>query len=167
MHRHAGALPRINRKAVEYTIMAGLATNGKINNLSKMDRKNYFYPDLPKAYQVSQFERPLSIGGYIELDSGKRIRINHIHLEEDAGKLVHKGGKTYIDYNRGGVPLMEIVSEPDIRSIEEGIEYLEKLQMIMRYIGVSDCKMQEGSMRCDVNISVRPAGSESSVYALR
>ncbi len=155
-----GALPRINRKAVEYTIMAGLATNGKINNLSKMDRKNYFYPDLPKAYQVSQFERPLSIGGYIELDSGKRIRINHIHLEEDAGKLVHKGGKTYIDYNRGGVPLMEIVSEPDIRSIEEGIEYLEKLQMIMRYIGVSDCKMQEGSMRCDVNISVRPAGSE-------
>ena len=153
-----GSLPVINKKVLAYAIRAGLATHGKISEITSMDRKNYVYPDLPKAYQISQFENPVSVGGYIELDSGKRIRLNHIHMEEDAGKLVHEGGYTYIDYNRGGVPLIEIVSEPDISSVEEAREYVEKLQLIMRHIGVSDCKMQEGSMRCDVNISVHREG---------
>ena len=125
-----------------------------------MDRKNYVYPDLPKAYQISQYDKPLCSNGYIELKNGRKIRILRIHIEEDAGKLVHEHGDTYVDYNRGGVPLIEIVTEPDIRSIDEAIEYVEKLQLIMKYIGVSDCKMQEGSLRCDVNISVRPKGSE-------
>ena len=153
-----GSLPVINREVLIYAIKAGLATNCKIASVTKMDRKNYVYPDLPKAYQISQFEEPVAVGGYIELDSGKRIRINHIHMEEDAGKLVHENGYTYVDYNRGGVPLIEIVSEPDIASVEEAREYVEKLQLIMRHIGVSDCKMQEGSMRCDVNISVNRKG---------
>lgn len=125
-----------------------------------MDRKNYCYPDLSKAYQISQLYAPLIIGGYVELSNGRKIRLHHIHIEEDAGKLIHQHGDTYVDYNRGGVPLIEIVSEPDIRSIDEAREYVEKLQQVMRYIGISDCKMQEGSMRCDVNISVRPKGSE-------
>jgi len=123
-----------------------------------MDRKNYVYPDLPKAYQISQYDEPLCEKGYIELDSGKRIGITRIHIEEDAGKLIHENGYTYIDYNRGGVPLIEIVSEPDISSAEEAKEYAEKLQLTMRYIGISDCKMQEGSMRCDVNLSLRKPG---------
>lgn len=154
-----GTLPKINKQAVKYAIMAGLALNCEIANISKMDRKNYCYPDLPKAYQISQLYKPLCNHGYVQLSSGKKIRLNHIHIEEDAGKLVHKRGDTYVDYNRGGVPLIEIVSEPDIRSVDEAKEYVEKLRQIMRYIGVSDCKMQEGSMRCDVNISVRPEGS--------
>ena len=107
-----------------------------------MDRKNYVYPDLSKAYQISQFDQPLCKNGWIELDSGKRIRIHRIHIEEDAGKLVHQRGDTFVDYNRGGVPLIEIVTEPDIRSVDEAREYVEKLQLIMKYIGVSDCKMQ-------------------------
>ncbi len=155
-----GVLPKLNRAVVDYAIRAGLATNCKIANISKMDRKNYCYPDLPKAYQISQYDKPLCENGYIQLSNGRRIRLNRIHIEEDAGKLIHKKGDTYIDYNRGGVPLIEIVSEPDIRSVEEAKEYVEKLQQIMRYIGVSDCRMQEGSMRCDVNVSVRPVGSE-------
>ena len=155
-----GTLPRLNKRVVEYAIRAGLATNCEIAEISKMDRKNYCYPDLPKAYQISQYDMPLCRNGYIELSNGRRIRILRIHIEEDAGKLVHSRGSTLVDYNRGGVPLIEIVSEPDIRSVEEAKEYVEKLQLIMRYIGVSDCKMQEGSMRCDVNISVRPEGSE-------
>ena len=155
-----GTLPKLNEKVVEYAIKAGLATNCEISRISKMDRKNYVYPDLPKAYQISQFDQPLCKNGYIELSNGRKIRILRIHIEEDAGKLVHTRGDTYVDYNRGGVPLIEIVSEPDIRSIDEAKEYVEKLQQIMRYIGVSDCKMQEGSLRCDVNISVRPAGQE-------
>lgn len=155
-----GAMPKLNEQVVNYAIMAGLATNCTIAKTSMMDRKNYCYPDLPKAYQISQFDRPLCENGYIELSSGKKIRINRIHIEEDAGKLIHKDGDTYIDYNRGGVPLIEIVSEPDIRSADEAREYVEKLQQIMRYIGISDCRMQEGSMRCDVNISVREEGSE-------
>ncbi len=155
-----GTLPRLNKKVVEYAIMAGLAANCEIAHISKMDRKNYCYPDLPKAYQISQYDMPLCKNGYIPLSNGRRIGITRIHIEEDAGKLVHQDGNTFVDYNRGGVPLIEIVSEPDIRSIDEAREYVEKLQLIMRYIGVSDCKMQEGSMRCDVNISVRPAGSE-------
>ncbi len=156
-----GTLPKLNRQVVRYGIMAGLATHGEIAEISKMDRKNYCYPDLSKAYQISQLYAPLSKGGYVELSSGKKIRLHHIHIEEDAGKLIHQHGDTYVDYNRGGVPLIEIVSEPDIRSIDEAREYVEKLQQLMRYIGISDCKMQEGSMRCDVNISVRPQGSET------
>ncbi len=155
-----GTLPKLNEKVVEYAIMAGLATNCEIAEIAKMDRKNYCYPDLPKAYQISQYDKPLCEHGYIELSNGRKIRITRIHIEEDAGKLIHNHGDTYVDYNRGGVPLIEIVSEPDIRSPEEAREYVEKLQQIMRYIGVSDCRMQEGSMRCDVNISVREAGSE-------
>ena len=157
---HPGTLPKINKRAVEFAIKAGLATNGEINLESYMDRKNYFYPDLPKAYQVTQLEKPISVGGFIELDSGKKIRIHHIHLEEDAGKLVHKGKATFVDYNRGGVPLVEIVTEPDFRSADEAVEYLEKLQLLMRYVEVSDCKMQEGSLRCDVNTSVRLHGTK-------
>ncbi len=156
-----GTLPKLNRQAVRYAIMAGLSTHGEIAEISKMDRKNYCYPDLSKAYQISQLYAPLSIGGYVELSNGRKIRLHHIHIEEDAGKLIHQHGDTYVDYNRGGVPLIEIVSEPDIRSIDEAREYVEKLQQVMRYIGISDCKMQEGSMRCDVNISVRPVGSET------
>lgn len=155
-----GTLPKLNKKVVEYAVKAGLATNCKIRNVSKMDRKNYTYPDLPKAYQISQFDKPICYDGYIKLSSGKNIRINRIHIEEDAGKLIHEGGDTYIDYNRGGVPLIEIVTEPDFRSIDEVIEYLEKLRLIMKYIGVSDVKMQEGSLRCDVNISARKKGDE-------
>ncbi len=155
-----GALPVLNKRVVEFAIRAGLATNCKINAVTHLDRKNYCYPDLPKAYQISQFDKPLCEHGFVTLDSGKRIGITRIHIEEDAGKLVHESGYTYIDYNRGGVPLIEIVSEPDISSPAEAREYVEKLQLIMRYIGVSDCKMQEGSMRCDVNISVMPEGSK-------
>ena len=155
-----GTLPKLNKRVVEYAIRAGLATNCEIAEISKMDRKNYCYPDLPKAYQISQYDMPLCNHGYIQLSNGRKIRILRIHIEEDAGKLVHSRGSTMVDYNRGGVPLIEIVTEPDFRSVDEAKEYVEKLQLIMRYIGVSDCKMQEGSMRCDVNISVRPEGSE-------
>ncbi len=156
-----GTMPKLNRQAVRYAIKAGLATHCTINPIAKMDRKNYVYPDLPKAYQISQYDKPLCSNGYIELKNGRKIRILRIHIEEDAGKLVHERGDTFVDYNRGGVPLIEIVTEPDIRSIDEAIEYVEKLQLIMKYIGVSDVKMQEGSLRCDVNISVREKGSES------
>ncbi len=155
-----GTLPKLNKAVVEYAVTAGLATHCEINPDAKMDRKNYVYPDLPKAYQISEYDQPLCWNGYVELSSGKKIRLTRIHIEEDAGKLVHERGNTLIDYNRGGVPLIEIVSEPDIRSIGEAAEYVEQLQTIMRYIGVSDCKMQEGSLRCDVNVSVRPKGSD-------
>ena len=155
-----GTLPVLNREVVRFAIKAGLAVHGEIAEVAKMDRKNYCYPDLSKAYQISQLYAPLIIGGYVELSNGRKIRLHHIHIEEDAGKLIHRHGDTYVDYNRGGVPLIEIVSEPDIRSIDEAKEYVERLQQVMRSIGISDCKMQEGSMRCDVNISVRPEGSE-------
>ena len=155
-----GTLPTLNRAVVEYAVMAGLATHCEINPNARMDRKNYCYPDLPKAYQISEYDQPLCRNGLVTLAGGQKIRLTRIHIEEDAGKLVHERGNTYIDYNRGGVPLIEIVSEPDIRSAEEAVEYLEKLQTVMRYIGISDCKMQEGSLRCDVNVSVRPEGSE-------
>ncbi|MGN0453159.1 MAG: Asp-tRNA(Asn)/Glu-tRNA(Gln) amidotransferase subunit GatB [Ruminococcus sp.] len=155
-----GVLPKLNRKAAEYAVMAGLAVNCEISRISKMDRKNYCYPDLPKAYQISQYDKPLCKNGFVELSDGKKIRIERIHIEEDAGKLIHKDGDIYVDYNRGGVPLIEIVSAPDIRTVSEAREYVEKLQQIMRYIGISDCRMQEGSMRCDVNISVRPVGEK-------
>ncbi len=155
-----GTLPKLNEQVVNYAILAGLATHCEIAPISKMDRKNYCYPDLPKAYQISQYDMPLCKNGYIALSNGRKIRITRIHIEEDAGKLIHERGNTFVDYNRGGVPLIEIVSEPDIRSIDEAKEYMEKIQLIMKYIGVSDCKMQEGSMRSDVNISLRPVGSE-------
>lgn len=159
-----GTLPVLNDKVVEYAVKAGLATNCKIANFSKQDRKNYFYPDLPKAYQISQFDLPLCEHGYldIETESGsKRIGITRIHIEEDAGKLVHDDiHGTMIDCNRCGVPLIEIVSEPDIRSAEEAKAYLQKLRAIILYTGISDCKMNEGSFRCDVNLSVREKGTE-------
>ncbi|MBS7298192.1 MAG: Asp-tRNA(Asn)/Glu-tRNA(Gln) amidotransferase subunit GatB [Eubacteriales bacterium] len=159
-----GTLPVLNDKVVEYAVKAGLATNCKIANFSKQDRKNYFYPDLPKAYQISQFDLPLCERGYldIETESGsKRIGITRIHIEEDAGKLVHDDiHGTMIDCNRCGVPLIEIVSEPDIRSAEEAKAYLQKLRAIILYTGISDCKMNEGSFRCDVNLSVREKGTE-------
>ncbi|MBQ8001697.1 MAG: Asp-tRNA(Asn)/Glu-tRNA(Gln) amidotransferase subunit GatB [Ruminococcus sp.] len=156
-----GSLPVMNRYAVELAVMAGLALNCKVANTSYMDRKNYSYPDLPKAYQISQYDVPLCIGGYLELQSGKKIRITRIHIEEDAGKLVHKEKETLIDYNRCGVPLIEIVTEPDFCTVDEVREYVETLQHLMRYIGVSDCRMQEGSMRCDVNVSVRLKGTDA------
>lgn len=154
-----GALPFLNRRAVEYAVMAGLSLNCDINRYSKMDRKHYVYPDLPRAFQVSQFDLPLCMHGHLELSDGKLINIARAHLEEDAGKLIHEGGKVLVDYNRAGVPLIEIVTEPDFRSAAQVVEYLEKLQGILRTIGISDCRMQEGSLRCDVNISVREEGS--------
>lgn len=155
-----GTLPIVNKQTFTYAIKAGLATNCTINHVVHFDRKNYTYPDLPKAYQLTQFSEPICVNGQITLDSGKKIRINRIHLEEDAGKLIHKGEYTFIDYNRGAVPLIEIVTEPDINSVEEAREYLEKLQRILRHIEISDCKMEEGSMRCDVNISVNKPGEK-------
>ena len=159
-----GSLPVLNGKVVEYAVKAGLATGCKIATYSKQDRKNYFYPDLPKAYQISQYDLPLCSEGHldIETESGKkRIGITRIHIEEDAGKLVHQEGKgTFIDCNRCGVPLIEIVSEPDMRSAEEAKAYLQKLRAIILYTGVSDCKMNEGSLRCDVNLSIRKTGSD-------
>ncbi len=156
-----GALPVLSSEVVRLAVKAGLALNCRINLHSHMDRKNYTYPDLPKAYQISQFDEPLCVGGFVMLDSGKRIGITRIHIEEDAGKLVHGPEGTFVDYNRAGVPLIEIVSEPDISSPEEAREYAEKLRLIMRYAGISDCRMQEGQMRCDVNLSLRPHGSDT------
>lgn len=157
-----GTLPVLNGEAVKYAIKAGLAANCEIAHFSKFDRKNYFYPDLPKAYQISQFDLPLCEHGYIDISTEngeKRIGITRIHVEEDAGKLVHDSTLgTLIDCNRCGVPLIEIVSEPDIRSAEEADLYLKKLRSVIMYTGVSDCKMNEGSLRCDVNLSVRKAG---------
>ena len=160
-----GTLPVLNKKVVEYAVKAGLATNCKIANYSKEDRKNYFYPDLPKAYQISQYDLPLCEHGWLDIETeagSKRIGITRIHIEEDAGKLVHDDAHgTMIDCNRCGVPLIEIVSEPDIRSAEEAKAYLQKLRAIILYTGVSDCKMEEGSLRCDVNLSVRKVGAEA------
>ena len=158
-----GTLPVLNEKVVEYAVKAGLATNCEIARDSKNDRKNYFYPDLPKAYQISQFDKPLCEHGYVEIDTEdgkKKIGLTRIHIEEDAGKLNHDefGGGSLVDLNRAGVPLIEIVSEPDIRSSEETERYLRKLKSILEYIEVSDCKMQEGSLRADVNVSVRKKG---------
>ena len=158
-----GTLPVLNEKVVEYAVKAGLATNCEIARDSKNDRKNYFYPDLPKSYQISQFDKPLCEHGYVEIDTKegkKKIRITRIHIEEDAGKLNHDefGGGSLVDLNRAGVPLIETVSEPDISSSEEAESYLRKLKSIFEYIEVSDCKMQEGSLRADVNVSVRKKG---------
>jgi aspartyl-tRNA(Asn)/glutamyl-tRNA(Gln) amidotransferase subunit B len=170
-----GVLPVLNEKVLEYAVKAGLALNCQIAKYSKFDRKQYFYPDLPKNYQISQYDLPIAEHGWLEIElldaNGnpirKRIGITRLHMEEDAGKLVHAGsdrlsGSTYslVDYNRAGIPLVEIVSEPDLRSGQEAAEYAEELRRIMRYLGVSDGNMQEGSLRCDVNISVRPVGQK-------
>lgn len=162
-----GVLPVLNEKVVEYAIRVGLALNCEILPFSKFDRKNYFYPDLPKDWQTSQYDLPICLNGYLDIHVNgetKRIRINRIHMEEDAGKLVHDGNtistsnSSNVDYNRTGVPLLEIVSEPDIRSGEEAKAYLEKLKTILKYLDVSDCRMEEGSLRCDANISIRLMG---------
>ncbi len=160
-----GVLPVMNRKAVEYVIKTGLAVNCKISSYSRFARKNYFYPDLPKGYQISQYELPLCEHGYIETDEDggrKKIRLTRIHLEEDAGKNIHEGSGDYslVDLNRAGVPLMEIVTEPDIRTPEEAVRFTKKLRTILRYLGVCDGNMEQGSFRCDANVSVRPAGQK-------
>ncbi len=175
-----GTLPVMNEKAVEFAVKIGQALNCTLSKFAKMDRKNYYYPDLPKAYQISQYDKPLNIGGWLEITTNpstgsgqerqiKRIGITRAHLEEDAGKLIHAGGKagrldssdySLADYNRGGIPLVEIVSEPDLRSAEESHAYLTALKNILLYIEVSDCNMEEGSLRCDANVSVRPKGAK-------
>ncbi len=160
-----GTLPVANRKVVEFAVAAGLATNCEITRYNKFDRKNYFYPDLPKAYQISQLYLPICRNGHVDIVTAageKSVGIHEIHMEEDAGKLMHDPwlDQTMVDYNRCGVPLLEIVSEPDMRSAEEVIAYLTKLRQTLQYLGVSDCKMQEGSMRADVNLSVRPVGQK-------
>lgn len=159
-----GTLPVLNEQVVEYAIKMGHALNCHINSVTKQDRKNYFYPDLPKSYQISQFDIPLCENGYLDVlvgDEVKRIGVTRIHIEEDAGKLIHDAdlGGTLADYNRCGVPLIEIVSEPDIRSADEAKAYLDTIHTTLLYLGISDAKMQEGSVRCDVNVSVRPKGS--------
>jgi aspartyl-tRNA(Asn)/glutamyl-tRNA(Gln) amidotransferase subunit B len=163
-----GALPVLNRKAVEFATLAAMALNCRINQTSIFARKNYFYPDLPKGYQISQYDKPLAEHGYIEVPCGgsrKKIGITRVHLEEDAGKSLHEGfpdaeQKTAIDLNRTGVPLIEIVSDPDLSSPDEAYEYLTRLKEIILYTGVSDCNMEEGSLRCDANVSVRPRGQK-------
>ena len=161
-----GTLPKLNKKVVDYAIKAGMMLGCHINRVSAFDRKSYFYPDLPNAYQITQYFSPIATDGGIEIDttSGKkRIRIQQIHIEEDAGKLVHdlKEGMTHIDFNRAGVPLLEIVSRPDISSTEEVEAYLERLKTLLRYARVAECEMAHGTMRCDVNLSVRPVGSDT------
>lgn len=159
-----GSLPVLNHEVVDFAICAGLLTNCEIALSSRIDRKNYFYPDLPKAYQLSQADEPLCRNGYVDVsteDGTSRIRVNRIHIEEDAGKLIHTDEATsLIDMNRGGVPLIEIVSEPDIHSADEAVAYLRKLRSLVRYTGISDGRMNEGSLRCDVNLSIREKGSE-------
>jgi len=162
-----GVLPVLNEKVVEYAVKAGLALNCKIANFSKCDRKNYFYPDLPKAYQISQFDKPICGKGYIDIvvnGEKKTIGITRIHIEEDAGKLVHSADisdskNSFADYNRCGTPLIEIVSEPDMHSPEDAYQYLKNIKHIIEYTEVSDCNMEEGSLRCDANISVMPEGT--------
>jgi len=159
---HPGVLPVLNRKVVEYTVLMGLATNCKINSESIFARKNYFYPDLPKGYQISQFDKPICEFGFVEVEVGnkKKIHIKRIHMEEDAGKSIHDQGEaTLIDLNRTGVPLMEIVSEPDINSAQEAYQYMHKLHRLVTYLGICDGNMEQGSLRCDANISVRKKGS--------
>ncbi|UAL47809.1 Asp-tRNA(Asn)/Glu-tRNA(Gln) amidotransferase subunit GatB [Sutcliffiella horikoshii] len=161
---YPGTLPVLNKQAVEYAMKAAMALNCEVATDTKFDRKNYFYPDNPKAYQISQHDKPIGENGWIDIEVNgekKRIGITRLHLEEDAGKLMHTGdGYSLVDYNRQGTPLVEIVSEPDIRTPEEAYAYLEKLKSIIQYTGVSDCKMEEGSLRCDANISLRPVGQE-------
>ena len=164
-----GVLPVINRQVVNFAIKAGLATNCEINKYSKFDRKNYYYPDLPKNWQTSQYDLPIAEHGWVEIETengAKKIRLTRIHMEEDAGKLVHSGNtikdsdSSNVDYNRTGVPLLEIVSEPDMRSAAEARAYMEKIKSILEYIDVSNCRMEEGNLRADINVSLRPVGSD-------
>ena len=164
-----GVLPVVNKKVVEFAIKAGLATNCKINRYSKFDRKNYYYPDLPKNWQTSQYDLPIAYEGHVDIEVDgvkKTIRLTRIHMEEDAGKLVHSGttikdsATSNVDYNRTGVPLIEIVSEPDMRSATEARAYMEKIKSILEYIDVSNCRMEEGNLRADINVSLRPVGSD-------
>ena len=163
-----GVLPTVNKRVVEFAIKAGLATNCTINNYSKFDRKNYYYPDLPKNWQTSQYDLPIAEHGWVDIDiegEKKRVRLTRIHMEEDAGKLVHSGtnikdsATSNVDYNRTGVPLIEIVSEPDMHSAEEARAYMEKIKAILEYIDVSNCRMEEGNLRADINVSLRPVGT--------
>src|SRR5436190_22333603 len=164
-----GALPVLNRQAVDYAVMAALALGSEVQRESIFARKNYFYPDLPKGYQISQYERPLALGGGVEVTvAGKTmpIGLTRIHMEEDAGKSLHEGffdsdRRTYVDYNRSGVPLIEIVSEPDMRSAAQAAEFFSRLRDTLVWIGVNDGNMEEGSLRCDANVSVRPAGQQA------
>ena len=164
-----GVLPVLNKKVLEYAVRAGLALNCEISRFSKFDRKNYYYPDLPKNFQTSQFDLPICEHGYLDVEvegEKRRIRITRAHMEEDAGKLVHHGTSitdsdySLVDYNRTGTPLLEIVSEPDMRSAKEAVAYIEKMRAILQYVGISDCRMEEGSLRCDANVSVRPVGQK-------
>ncbi|MBZ4682636.1 MAG: gatB [Fusobacteriales bacterium] len=161
---HPGVLPKLNEKVLDYAIKAGLALNCHINEESKFDRKNYFYPDTPKNYQITQFDKPYAENGYldIKLNSGreKRIGITRIHIEEDAGKSIHTTNESFVNFNRASMPLIEIVSEPDIRTPEEAYEYLNTLKTAIKYTGISDVSMELGSLRCDANVSVREKGSE-------
>ena len=164
-----GVLPVLNKKVLEYAVRAGLALNCEISRFSKFDRKNYYYPDLPKNFQTSQFDLPICEHGYLDVEvegEKRRIRITRAHMEEDAGKLVHHGTSitdsdySLVEYNRTGTPLLEIVSEPDMRSAKEAVAYMEKMRAILQYVGISDCRMEEGSLRCDANVSVRPVGQK-------
>ena len=161
-----GSLPVLNAEAFRFAIKVALALNCRIQKLVKFDRKNYYYPDLPKNFQISQYDMPLSYNGFLDIDTGgparKRIRIKRVHMEEDAGKLMHPEGEDYslVDYNRGGMPLLEIVTEPDISSPQEAYDYLTKLKSILEYLRVSDCDMEKGSLRCDANISLKPMGEK-------
>ncbi|HJI74044.1 MAG TPA: Asp-tRNA(Asn)/Glu-tRNA(Gln) amidotransferase subunit GatB [Veillonellaceae bacterium] len=164
-----GVLPVLNKRVLEFAVRAGLALNCEISRFSKFDRKNYYYPDLPKNFQTSQFDLPICERGHLDIEVNgekKQIRITRAHMEEDAGKLVHHGTSitdsdySLVDYNRTGTPLLEIVSEPDMRSAKEAVAYLEKMRAILQYIGISDCRMEEGSLRCDANVSVRPVGQK-------
>jgi len=160
---YPGVLPVLNKNVVDFAMRAALALNMEIEQNTKFDRKNYFYPDNPKAYQISQFDKPIGKNGWVEIEVNgekKRIGITRLHMEEDAGKLSHADGYSLVDFNRQGTPLVEIVSEPDIRTPEEAYAYLEKVKSIIQYTDVSDCKMEEGSLRCDANISIRPYGQE-------
>jgi aspartyl-tRNA(Asn)/glutamyl-tRNA(Gln) amidotransferase subunit B len=159
---HPGSLPVLNRAAFELGLRAALALNCKIAPYTKFDRKNYFYPDLPKNYQISQYDLPFSSQGWVEIENGKKIGITRAHLEEDAGKLIHeeKGSRSFVDLNRTGTPLVEIVTEPDMRSADEAYQYMNALRTIIQYAGVSDCDMEKGELRCDINLSIRPRGQE-------
>ena len=161
---YPGSLPVINEEAIRLTVMTGLMIGSEISAYSKFDRKNYFYPDMPKNYQISQYDKPLCLGGSVEIDVGgrmKTIRVTRIHLEEDVAKNMHFEASSGIDFNRAGTPLMEIVSEPDLESPEEAFAYLQALRQILLYGGISDCNLEQGNLRCDVNISVRPEGQEA------
>jgi aspartyl-tRNA(Asn)/glutamyl-tRNA(Gln) amidotransferase subunit B len=162
---HPGTLPFMNKKQVQYATRLGLALNGNINEVNTFDRKNYFYADLPKGYQITQDKKPISVGGYLPIKMGdvwKNIRIHHIHIEEDAGKSIHTlhDSKSFIDLNRAGMPLIEIVTEPDLRSGAEVDAFMTGIRQLVRYLNISDGNMEEGSLRCDVNISIRPKGTD-------